>query len=150
MQVITTRELTKLQTVPIENIIEKLDLGVPVCFVDPLKSTMKLFKVSKCEPCADAITLSSLRSSPRKILSKDIDITGARCVGYDVADDGGDRNCAIIFDGGIAINLDAWKAGEDELVKSAKRAWSHVENGKMLYDSIGVGAQVGSVLINQR
>ena len=76
----------------------------------------------------------------------DIDLSGARCVGYDVADDGGDRNCAITFDGGIAFNLDAWKAGEDELVKSAKRAWSHVEGGKMLYDSIGVGAQVGSTL----
>lgn len=76
----------------------------------------------------------------------DMDLSGARCVGYDVADDGGDRNCAITFDGGIAINLDAWKAGEDELVKSAKRAWSHVEGGKMLYDSIGVGAQVGSTL----
>lgn len=76
----------------------------------------------------------------------DIDLSGARCVGYDVADDGGDRNCAVTFDGGIAINLDAWKAGEDELVKSAKRAWSHIEGGKMLYDSIGVGAQVGSTL----
>ena len=75
-----------------------------------------------------------------------IDMSGARCVGYDVADDGGDRNCATVFDGGVAIQMDAWKAGEDELVKSAKRAWSHVGNGKLLYDSIGVGAQVGSTL----
>ena len=84
MQVITTRELTKLQAVPIEDIIEKLERGVPVCFVDNLKSTMKLFKVSKCEPCADAITLSSLRSSPRKILSKDIDVFVVNSIGNGV------------------------------------------------------------------
>lgn len=73
MRVITTRDLTKLQAVPIEDIIEKLDAGVHVCFVDSKEGIMKLFSVSKCEPCDDAVTLSNLRASPRKLLSKDID-----------------------------------------------------------------------------
>lgn len=79
-------------------------------------------------------------------LKLDIDMTGARNVGYDVADDGGDRCCAVSFDGAIAVNLDVWKAGEDELDESAMRAWSHAGNGVFAYDCIGVGAGVGSTL----
>jgi phage terminase large subunit len=76
----------------------------------------------------------------------DLDMTGARCVGYDVADDGGDRNSVTIFDGCIAIKLDKWKAGEDELRESALRAWSYVHDGRLVYDCIGVGAHTGSTL----
>lgn len=75
-----------------------------------------------------------------------IDLSGPRNVGYDVADDGGDRCCAVAFDGGVAVSLDAWKAGEDELDESAMRAWRHAGNGVFAYDCIGVGAGVGSTL----
>ena len=76
-----------------------------------------------------------------------LDMSGRCNVGYDVADDGGDRNCAVRFNGSIAESLDAWKAGEDELSKSALRALSHVkQNGSLVYDSIGVGAHTGSTL----
>lgn len=75
-----------------------------------------------------------------------IDMAGARAVGYDVADDGGDSNACAIFDGAICEEIDEWMAPEDELVQSAKRAWAHVRNGRLIYDSIGVGAQVGSTL----
>lgn len=75
-----------------------------------------------------------------------IDMTGARSVGYDVADSGEDKNAAIGFDGAICTDIDEWKAPEDELAKSAKRAWSLVRGGKLIYDSIGVGAHVGSTL----
>lgn len=78
-----------------------------------------------------------------------IDIAGARTVGYDVADSGNDKNACAIFDGSICTGIDEWKAPEDELVQSAKRAWAHVHGGRMLYDSIGVGAQVGSTLKEQ-
>lgn len=77
---------------------------------------------------------------------KGIDLTGGRVVGYDVADSGDDKNATAIFDGAICIGLDEWKAGEDELTKSAMRAWSQVQNGMMLYDAIGVGAHTGSTL----
>lgn len=76
----------------------------------------------------------------------DMDISGARCVGYDVADSGNDKNAVAVFDGGICIDLDEWRAPEDELAQSAKRAWSMVKRGRLIYDSIGVGAQVGSTL----
>lgn len=79
----------------------------------------------------------------------DMDLSGARTVGYDVADSGEDKNAAIAFDGAICKEIDEWKAPEDELNQSAKRAWSHVEGGRMLYDSIGVGAHTGSTLKDQ-
>lgn len=76
-----------------------------------------------------------------------LDFSGAVCVGYDVADSGDDRNCAVKFIGAKAVCLDAWKAKEDELDKSSLRAYGYVgDNGKLSYDSIGVGAGVGSIL----
>lgn len=75
-----------------------------------------------------------------------LDLSGARTVGYDVADSGDDKNACAVFDGGICEQIDEWKAPEDELVQSAKRAWALVQGGRLIYDSIGVGAQVGSTL----
>lgn len=75
-----------------------------------------------------------------------LEMTGARSVGYDVADSGADKNACLIFDGSICRESDEWKAPEDELSQSAKRAWSHVQGGILIYDSIGVGAHVGSTL----
>jgi phage terminase large subunit len=79
-------------------------------------------------------------------LKLDLDLGGARTVGYDVADSGEDKNAVIVSNGAIAISVDEWKAGEDELTESTKRAWSYVANGSLVYDSIGVGAHVGSTL----
>lgn len=77
------------------------------------------------------------------------DISGARCVGYDVADSGEDKNAVAIFDGAICKDVEEWRAPEDELRESALRAWAHVGNGRMIYDCIGVGAHVGSTLRNE-
>lgn len=79
-------------------------------------------------------------------LKLDIKMSGARAVGYDVADSGEDRNAAAVFDGAICNDMDEWKAPEDELNQSAKRAWAKVEGGRLIYDSIGIGAHVGSTL----
>lgn len=75
-----------------------------------------------------------------------IDMRGARAVGYDVADGGEDKNACAMFDGAICVDLDEWAAPEDQLHESTMRAWSHVNNGRLIYDSIGVGAHVGSTL----
>ncbi len=75
-----------------------------------------------------------------------MDLTGARAVGYDVADSGEDSNATAAFDGAVCNAIEEWKAPEDELAQSAKRAWSIVNGGRLIYDSIGVGAQVGSTL----
>ena len=79
----------------------------------------------------------------------EIDMTGARSVGYDVADSGEDKNATAVFNGGICTEIEEWKAPEDALNESAKRAWSNVQNGRLIYDSIGVGAHVGSTLKDQ-
>jgi len=77
----------------------------------------------------------------------DIDMSGANCVGYDVADSGEDKNAVAVFDGAICNHIEEWKAPEDDLVNSAMRAYSFVtQNGFMSYDSIGVGAHTGSTL----
>ena len=75
-----------------------------------------------------------------------IDMSGANIVGYDVADSGEDKNAIAQFNGGICEYIEEWKAPEDELINSAMRAWSFVKDGKLIYDSIGVGAHVGSTL----
>jgi len=75
-----------------------------------------------------------------------IDLSGVRAVGYDVADSGADSNACSIFNGAICEDMEEWHAPEDELNQSTKRAWAHVQDGRMIYDSIGVGAHVGSTL----
>ncbi len=79
-----------------------------------------------------------------------IDLSGARTVGYDVADSGSDKNACAIFNGAICSEIDEWAAPEDELNQSTKRAWAHVQNGSLIYDSIGVGAHVGSTLADMK
>ena len=72
--------------------------------------------------------------------------TGQRRIGFDVAD-GGDDKCATVEAHGIeAVRVDEWKAGEDELLKSASRVHAQaVETGAEIdYDSIGVGAFAGA------
>lgn len=77
-------------------------------------------------------------------------MSGTRAVGYDVADSGADKNACAIFDGAVCIELDEWAAPEDELNESTRRAWAHVRGGRLIYDSIGVGAHVGSTLKAQK
>lgn len=80
-----------------------------------------------------------------------VDFAGAKNTGYDVADGGegdNDTNATVTFDGSKAETLDEWKANFDELTESTFRAWGHVGNGTLVYDSIGVGAHTGSTLKN--
>ena len=81
-----------------------------------------------------------------------IDLSGSYSVGYDVADDGKDKNAAVGFNGAIADKLDSWQGLEDELVQSAYRAWSMMPpNGsRFLYDGHGLGAGTGSTLIEHK
>lgn len=72
---------------------------------------------------------------------------GGVTVGYDVADDGDDANATTTMDGYVAVHVDEWKAGEDELDKSAGRVVNTAKrlNASLIgYDSIGVGAGTGA------
>lgn len=71
---------------------------------------------------------------------------GRHRIGFDVADSGADKCATVEVWGFEAIGVDEWKAGEDELLKSATRV--HVQarhtNAEIDYDSIGVGAFAGA------
>lgn len=75
-----------------------------------------------------------------------IEPLGQSRVGFDVADDGGDKNALIHALGPLATWSDMWKGGEDELLKSATRARDAAaqRDADLVYDSIGVGAGVGA------
>ena len=75
-----------------------------------------------------------------------IDISGERITGYDVADSGNDANALVNKHGILITKIYQWKAREDELVKSAKivRNEAKLFGSIVRYDSIGVGAGVGS------
>lgn len=75
-----------------------------------------------------------------------IEPSGERITGYDVADDGQDLNAYVNKYGVLITKVHQWKAKEDELVKSAKIVRNEALSfGSIVrYDSIGVGAGVGS------
>lgn len=75
-----------------------------------------------------------------------IEVTGRDNVGYDVADSGNDKNCMVAIKGILAKYLHEWKAEENELNKSSLKVYNKALelNATILYDSIGVGAGVGS------
>ncbi|MDO8912309.1 MAG: PBSX family phage terminase large subunit [Phenylobacterium sp.] len=71
---------------------------------------------------------------------------GRRRIGFDVADGGADKNATVEVEGFEVVAVDEWKAGEDELLKSATRvhAQARVTGAEIDYDSIGVGAFAGA------
>lgn len=71
---------------------------------------------------------------------------GDKTVGYDVADSGEDKNATAYAHGSVLLELEEWKAGDNELLKSATRAYDTARrhNAKIIYDSIGVGASSGA------
>jgi phage terminase large subunit len=97
---------------------------------------------------AAIIKYSWIESAVDAHLTLNIDMSGEKAVGYDVADSGKDKNATVSFDGAICHDLDEWSAGEDELTESALRAWSKMpaKRGRFIYDAIGVGAHTGSTL----
>ena len=79
----------------------------------------------------------------------DLAWTGRKTIGFDVADDGDDKCANAFIDGSILSFVEEWEAGEDELLKSTKRTRANAikHNADLIgYDSIGVGAGVGSNL----
>ena len=71
---------------------------------------------------------------------------GTRVVGYDVADAGEDTNATAYKHGSVLLGIDEWRGKEDEMQKSSARAYGTAQGkgAKIVYDSIGVGAGVGS------
>lgn len=102
--------------------------------------------VPKSDDDSAVIKRSWLEAAVDAHIKLDMDLSGARSVGYDVADSGEDKNATAVFNGAICQEMEEWRAPEDALAESALKAWSKVEGGRLIYDSIGVGAHVGSTL----
>lgn len=75
-----------------------------------------------------------------------IETTGTKILGYDVADSGDDRNAVTKRHGILITECDEWKGGEHELMKSCSKVYNMAGEHLVRYDSIGVGASVGSKL----
>jgi len=75
-----------------------------------------------------------------------IEPTGRKRIGFDVADSGEDKNATAIAHGIVITAIDEWKAGEDELLKSASKVHTlaTTEGAEINYDCIGVGAFAGA------
>lgn len=74
---------------------------------------------------------------------------GGAVLGYDVADEGDDKNATVGMDGSVCVSLDEWSGMTDELDKSAARVKQNalaIEAVSIGYDSIGVGAGTGAHL----
>jgi len=104
------------------------------------------------EPLTDddaaIIKLSWVEAAIDAHIKLNMDFSGAKCVGYDVADGGKDKNATSEFDGSLCTGIDEWSAKHDELGKSAARAHKTAlkNNATIIYDTIGVGAGTGSLL----
>lgn len=75
-----------------------------------------------------------------------IEPTGAKRIGFDVADSGSDKCAQVFAHGQLASWAEEWKASEDELLKSCTRVYSEARDrgASIIYDSIGVGASAGA------
>lgn len=75
-----------------------------------------------------------------------IEPTGVNRIGFDVADDGDDRNALVATRGIVVVHVEEWKGLENELLKSCGRVYSQASqrNAEIDYDSIGVGASAGA------
>lgn len=71
---------------------------------------------------------------------------GSKRIGFDIADDGGDKCVNVFAHGNVAQDLKWWKAKEDEIFESCEKAYANAVDyrGEIIYDSIGVGAGAGS------
>lgn len=92
------------------------------------------------------IKLDWLQSAIDAHVKLGINPSGMKRIGFDVADDGGDKNATAATHGQLCYAVESWKGLEDKLLESATRVYDLAakEGASIDYDSIGVGAFVGS------
>ena len=108
---------------------EHIYLGIP-----KQDNEESIIKRSWLEACVDAHLKLNIKPSGQKV------------IGFDVADDGDDKNAMVKRYGQLCEYIEEWKAAEDELNRSAKRVYNKALEDRcvIVYDSIGVGASAGS------
>ena len=72
--------------------------------------------------------------------------SGSKVIGFDVADDGEDKNATVESHGNVVMEADEWQGLEDELLKSCSIVYNRavVAGSSIIWDSIGIGAFAGS------
>jgi phage terminase large subunit len=72
--------------------------------------------------------------------------SGARRIGFDVADDGADKNATVAAYGLLCMNVQEWQGKPDDLLGSCSRVYAQARalQAAIHYDNIGVGASCGS------
>jgi len=75
-----------------------------------------------------------------------IDVSGRKRIGFDVADSGEDECATVATYGSLTTKVTKWKAKEDELLQSCTKVWTMASEDESLifYDAIGVGASCGA------
>ncbi len=70
----------------------------------------------------------------------ELEASGKRVIGYDVADEGDDDNAIVKAHGSRVYGCDAWNKGD--VIESARKvyAMAQSEGAEIVFDSIGVGA----------
>jgi phage terminase large subunit len=73
-------------------------------------------------------------------------VGGQKVIGFDVADDGEDKNATVESHGNIVTHASEWQGLEDELLKSCTKVFNRAveTNSSIIWDSIGIGAFAGS------
>lgn len=72
--------------------------------------------------------------------------SGQKVIGFDIADDGDDKNATSSVHGNVIVGLEEWEGLEDQLLKSSTRVWKRAQTfgASVNFDSIGIGAHAGS------
>lgn len=72
--------------------------------------------------------------------------TGSKRLGYDIADDGNDKNATVAAYGLLTMSVQEWQGQTDDLMGSCKRVHLQARQlqADIFYDNIGVGAFAGS------
>lgn len=70
----------------------------------------------------------------------ELEASGKRVIGYDVADEGDDDNAIVKAHGSRVYGCDAWNKGD--VIESARKVYAvaQAEGAEIVFDSIGVGA----------
>lgn len=95
---------------------------------------------------ASIIKQSWIRAAIDAHLVLGIEPLGSKRLGFDIADSGADECALAHVQGWLIDDLESWKAGEDELLKSTTRAFNRavMTDSEIIYDNIGVGASAGA------
>ena len=121
---------------------EIIDLMV----TDPEEYEHQYLGVPKTDNDLVMIKRSWLESCKNAHIRFQCPLSGTKRIGFDIADDGSDKNATCLAHGNVVRSCATWKGLEDKLLESCSRVWEYarLENASIDFDCIGVGASAGN------